>query len=133
MSASVGLRSLMTTTNKGVTREDVEAALDVLFGITPERKSLIRWALMQGGVMSLRRWMTSREPKFVDTLQVVFNSVGKAKSAWWPGRRKVDATATSFVELGGSRRDYRGVRCLAAIENECWVGFDDEGVLLIYF
>lgn len=69
-----------------------------------------------------RGWFASRDGAEVHTLQATITAAPDAapdaamaaRSVWTPGARRVDASRASYVTLGGSRRDYAGLRVIAA-------------------
>lgn len=122
---------MATTTSKRPTHDDVRSALERFAGLEPKYKDLILETLALGWIVSLKVWMGDRNKLVVNTLQVEFDSNGQVKNAWWPGPRLVEVRGASFVELGGSKRNYRGVVCLAAT-HAGWVGSDDTGTILVY-
>lgn len=75
---------------------------------------------------TLRDWMRAHDGVRVDTLQV---GLGR-RSAWAPTARVVDASRTTFATLDGSRRDYAGMRVVAANDDGIMVA--DESHVVVY-
>lgn len=73
-----------------------------------------------GSMVALKAWLTDKTS--VDTLQVSYWDNGALYNAWLPGMRTVTTKAT-YARLGSSRRDYAGVRCIAATGSH-WLGID---------
>lgn len=63
---------------------------------------------------SYATWMRSHDGATVGTVQITADDSGFPFDMFHPLARKVDAGHTTFVRLGGSRRDYEGVRVLAS-------------------
>ena len=61
-----------------------------------------------------RAWMQAHDAAPVSTLQARVHTSGDVSGVWVPGPRTVDASRASSVSLGGSTRDYRGMRVVAA-------------------
>lgn len=64
---------------------------------------------------TVKKWFEGHDGKTVWTLQA--HLVGEVvANVWTPGPRTVDASHSTFVLLGGSKREYAGFRVLAADE-----------------
>lgn len=110
-------------------KQTVRDTLHAITGLKDCYRALMLSALDSGGKSALKTWIANHD--VLNTLQVQFTADGRPRSAWWPGPREVDTSAASFVRMGGSRRDYRGVVCVAS-SGDCWIGQDDSGTLLAY-
>lgn len=72
------------------------------------------------GARSLKAWMQANDGRTVQTVQVQWGT------PWVPGPRVVDAgSRATYVLLGGSRRDYAGVRVVASDERSIVVSGGD--------
>lgn len=100
----------------------------------------LRSALQAPRQGNLRDWMAAHNGTLetVDTLQATIRLVKanpvRLSHLWLPGHRQVDARGT-FVNLGGSRRDYKGMITLAS-DADLWLGFapwDSNSVQLICY
>lgn len=69
---------------------------------------------------TLKAWMQAHHGQEVHTVQVGRNG----SMPWAPTGRTVDASRASFVTLGGSRRDYAGMRTLHATTDAIIVADD---------
>ena|SRR5690625_632531 len=82
-----------------------------------------------GSMVSLKAWLADKPS--VDTLQVSYWDNGALYNAWCPGMRSVTAKAT-YARLGNSRRDYAGVRCIAATGSH-WLGIDTKSQTVLLY
>ena len=73
-----------------------------------------------------RAWFRSHHGGRVDTVQV------SEWGGWAPLDREVDASRATYVTLGGSRRDYTGVRVVAATPTAILVETDDATIMYAY-
>ena len=89
---------------------------------------------------TLKGWMTRNDTCAVETLQVTLQLSGAdavgLRNAWAPGTRQIDATHSTYVNLGVSRRDYAGMVTFY-YSPTLWVGFDkgpdDHSITLIAY
>lgn len=75
---------------------------------------------------TMRVWMTAHDGDTVETLQVHTDQL----SVWAPGPRTVDASAATYVEFDGSRRDYAGMHVLGSSPTALVVA--DEHHVIVY-
>ena len=73
-------------------------------------------AIEAGPSGTVKGWMTENNGRDVDTVQ-------GGRRPWVPMGRTVDASATTFVKLGESRRDYKGMRVVGRT-NDVLVALD---------
>lgn len=92
----------------------------------------VRWArdLVEraptSGRTTMRDWMEIRRGRQIDTLQL-----SGGGSLWAPTARIVDPSRSTYVELGGSRRDYRGSTVVGSSDDMLSVVFTD-GTICVY-
>ena len=75
----------------------------------------------------MKAWMQQHHGKRVHTQQQDKLTGG----VWVPGPRTVDASRATYVTLGGSRRDYRGMKVLQKTANRLTVA--DETHHITYY
>ena len=103
------------------------------FTMRPEIKAALRSLRPRNGArVALRRWMEQHTGKRVATLQAKWVR-GQVTSAWYAPDREVQTITSTYVILGGSRRHFHGVTCVAA-HGHAWLGWDDDmDTYVLYF
>lgn len=72
---------------------------------------------------TMKAWFQAHHGERVETFQFGYNN-----RPWLPGLRTVDASAATYVVLGGSRRDYRGMRVIASDPTSLVVESENETI-----
>src|SRR4051795_1409755 len=80
----------------------------------------VRAALYAAPSGSMREWMEAHDGQVVTTIQV-HNGNG---IPWCPTGRTIDGSTATYVQLSGSRRDYKGMRVIARTDNVLIVADD---------
>lgn len=76
--------------------------------------------------ISARRWFESHHGAEVNTLQA-------GARPWESGAREVDASRSTYVTMGGSRRDYAHLKVIGASASALFAYDADFGIQILYF
>lgn len=76
---------------------------------------------------TMRAWFEAHDGAKVTTIQ------SRANGTWAPTGRTVDASRATYVQLDGSRRDYRGCAVAHADDRVLIVTTDDDTTEIAYY